>query len=145
MTRPTSEAALLLISGVVALIWVAGGIVLLRRAKKSVEIRDIVFIMLSFAVGAGWAGSFGFFSRTAGANTAKASLVPPAWNEGDRTPRSCAAVRLGMSAGEVRRILGDPTQSSPEEDIWGPGAVRWSYTGSRCRVHLLDDVVHMVD
>jgi hypothetical protein len=129
----------LLTAAVLAVLWLAAGIVVVVRSSKSFAIRDGVFIALSLVIAAVW--TWGFLPRlTAAKPSGSLAVVETAPGAG-----ACVEIRNGMRSAEVSHVLGEPETKTSEEDVWGPGAVRWSYTGSRCRVHLLDDVVHMVD
>lgn len=62
-----------------------------------------------------------------------------------RPDATCARVNPGMSAAEVRTVLGAPDETRSMEDLRGPGAERWAYRDFLCQVHLQDGVVEFVD
>lgn len=121
-----------------ASLMLVSGIVVVFRSSKSLAIRDGVFFGLAVLTGVLWV--FAFLpallsekpvAQTAGASTAKVG--------------ACVSIHSGMKAAEVVQMLGEPASKASEEDIWGPGATRWTYSESSCRVHLLGDAVHLVD
>ncbi|MCM2315258.1 MAG: hypothetical protein NDJ92_08915 [Thermoanaerobaculia bacterium] len=58
---------------------------------------------------------------------------------------TCANLSLGMKAGEVRRLMGEPDELRSEEDVRGPDAEVWVYKTSRCSVHVLSGRVDFID
>lgn len=120
-----------------AVVWLISGIVVVARSSKSLAARDGVFAILSLVTCVLWYFALAP-SKTMAATSANAAAVA-------KSSGTCASVQNGMKAAEVRSLLGEPTKIASDEDVWGPGAARWSYTGSRCRVHLVDGVVHLID
>jgi hypothetical protein len=129
----------LLAAAAAAVLSLAAGIFVVVRASKTFSMRDGVFFAVTLLTAAVW--TWGFLPRIAAAKpTSSLTVAETAPGAG-----ACVEIRTGMRTADVAHVLGEPETRTSEEDIWGPGAVRWSYTGSRCRVHLLDGVVHMVD
>lgn len=129
----------LLAAAAAAVLSLAVGVFVVVRSSKSLSMRDGVFFAVMLLTAAVWTWSF--LPRIAAAKPTSSLAVV------ETTPGAgaCVEIRTGMKSAEVAHVLGEPETKTSEEDIWGPGAVRWSYTGSHCRVHLLDDVVHLVD
>ena len=58
---------------------------------------------------------------------------------------TCASLRVGMKAREVKSAMGEPDEIRSEEDVRGPAAQTWVYRASRCSVHVLSDRVDFID
>lgn len=89
------------------------------------------------ALAFGWIIAFGTPLREKKPAT-EAAIIPG-------SSASCAAIRTGMTAAEVRAATGQPDEVRDEEAIRGPGSTAWIYKGSRCAVHLTDDKVELVE
>lgn len=58
---------------------------------------------------------------------------------------TCASLKVGMAAEQVKETLGPPDEDIAEEDTRGPGARMWRYRDSRCSVHLIENTVEFID
>ena len=88
-----------------------------------------------------WFAAFGTLPPKAPLKVATASVLP----QGGSRQGGCGSVPYGLRSTEVKRRLGEPDSIAPEEDVRGPGAVRWTYAGARCQVHLVDGMVDFVE
>jgi len=58
---------------------------------------------------------------------------------------TCASLKVGMKARDVRGSMGEPDEVRSEEDVRGPEAEAWVYRASRCSVHVLSGKVDFID
>jgi hypothetical protein len=58
---------------------------------------------------------------------------------------SCASLKVGMTAREVRDKMGDPDEVRREDETRGPGAEMLIDRGSRCAVHVFANKVEFID
>jgi hypothetical protein len=57
----------------------------------------------------------------------------------------CAAIRQGMSAAELEKVMQSPARKVTEADTRGPGAESWVYDSAGCVAHVLNNRVRAVD
>jgi hypothetical protein len=104
----------------------------LRRAEKNLVASSILLALT-------WIAQIdpAFLWSGTGPSASAASLNPAG--------SSCARVSPGMSVNELKKKMGEPTRSTPDEETRGPGAVTLYYDASRCAVHVFDGKVEFVD
>ena len=130
--------------GLLAVVWlVTLAVSMISRApqpKSGIRRSDLAAIAASF-----------FFAMSV-VFTMQAPAVESAATEDEGSPvvaaasrGTCASIQLGMKAGEVERLLGEPDEMRSEEDVRGPQAQAWVYKASRCSVHMLAGRVDFID
>ncbi|HVT44336.1 MAG TPA: hypothetical protein VMT00_08095 [Thermoanaerobaculia bacterium] len=147
MSAMLEVAPLALATAVVALLqWSAFAAIALRSREpipKSGTRSSDRNLLISSAVGlALWCGAFGseLFRPEAKAEVAAASIAGRVEGTG-----TCASVEIGMTAEQVRTLLGDPSGVSDVAAIRGPGAELWRYDDSRCSLYVVDGKVEYIE
>lgn len=91
----------------------------------------------------GFALSVAFAMRAV--TTPKKPAPGEAASQAAKQQGTCAYLSLGMKAGDVKRMMGEPDELRSEEDVRGPDAEVWVYKSSRCSVHVLSGRVDFID
>jgi hypothetical protein len=86
-----------------------------------------------------WIIVFGSALKAKKSDAVAASVLPSASNG------SCASVRPGMNVRDAKSVAGEPDEIRSEEAVRGPGAKVWIYKGSRCAIHITNDLVELVE
>jgi hypothetical protein len=107
--------------------------------KKGMRGVDRMLIVSSIVLALGWIAQIDYASLWK-AKQPVASASTTTVSRG-----SCARISTGMSVDEVRKRMGEPNRSTPDEETRGPGAVTLHYEESRCAVHVFDGKVEFVD
>jgi hypothetical protein len=105
----------------------------LRRSELAVIWLSLVFVA-SAAV-----------ARSATSPGAKKEQAEPAATTAHVSRGTCASLKVGMKARDVRASMGEPDEVRSEEDVRGPEAEAWVYRASRCSVHVLSGKVDFID
>lgn len=130
----------LIVLAIAATAWLTSMIAALvakKAAGSGIRRIEIAVAVLSLAL----LGSMTHLGRTLTA-AEQPEVTAPTPSGGTGT---CASVRAGMSAAEVRSLLGTPSLEQKTEDARGPGAEVMVFDDSRCMVHLMDGVVDLIE
>lgn len=107
--------------------------------KKGLRGADRMLIVSSVILAAAWLAQIDYSALWKGnPKVSTASAV-------NQSRGSCATIANGMTVTEVKKRMGEPDRSTPDEETRGPGAVTLYYEGSRCSVHVFDGTVEFVD
>ncbi|MBI2215013.1 MAG: hypothetical protein HYU52_15300 [Acidobacteria bacterium] len=107
----------------------------LRRTERAVIGSSFIFVLCVVAT------LFAVTARSKAREAAKAAAAKPV----QASRGTCASLRVGMKAAEVKRAMGEPDDVRSEEDVRGPEAQAWIYRASRCSVHILSGRIDFID
>lgn len=110
------------------------------QPKKGFRLSEIVVIGTSCAFALSAMATF-FAVRAMESKPVAGAAAKPA----QASLGTCASLRVGMRAADVRREMGEPDEIRSEEDVRGPEAQAWVYRASRCSVHVLSGKVDFID
>lgn len=137
------KTALLILAAVGVLQWFVFALlaVMTRETfpKRGLRRADRFLLISSAVLAAAWLAQVDYRSLWKGdpaANTASVAAT---------SRSSCASIDTNMTVTDVKKRLGEPQRTRPDEETRGPGAVTLYYADARCTVHVFDDKVEFVD
>lgn len=110
-----------------------------KKVKNGMRNAEKQLLNATAVLTVGWVLAFGnalFSSHSSSAN--EAGMVSGA-------AAITSQIKIGMSAEELKRKVGQPDEVRDDAETRGPGAQTWLYKGSRCAVHMIDGKVEAVE